>query len=149
MAGHDHCRRSSFISSYPPIPNALFHRLDLQCDVGRVELTHCQPSIYHSPGTPNPLYVYTPFVSPSAFTPQICLIFAINAAFADSFDADKMLVIFSLVFPTLLDKPDSGYSGNRNQIYGLLGSKYNNVSFELRPVVKHNAPLRKVRYFAV
>ena len=67
------------------------------------------PSIYHSPGTPNALYVYTPFASPSEFTPQIGLIFAISAALAELFDADKILVIRSLVSPILSHKSDSGY----------------------------------------
>lgn len=62
------------------------------------------PSIYHRPGTPNALYVYTPLLSPSEFTPQIGLIFAIKVAFAGSFDADKILSTLSLVSPILSNK---------------------------------------------
>jgi len=35
------------------------------------------------------------------------------------------------------------------QMISLPGCKYNNVGFELRPVVKHNAPFGKVWYFAI
>jgi hypothetical protein len=56
------------------------------------------PIIYHNPGTPNALYVYIPFSSPSEFTPQIGLIFAIKDAFSD---ADRTVVRFSFGSPIL------------------------------------------------
>jgi len=62
------------------------------------------PSIYHNPGTPNALYVHTPLISPSEFTPQIGLMFVVKAAVAGSFNADRIVVTLSFDSPILLDE---------------------------------------------